>query len=181
MAGYAKQDRPFANRWRLLGWGGAAWLLATPLIAMRFTSEVVWTPSDFAAAGVMIGGVGLAFEAVVRVSSNPAYRGAAALALLATFATIWTNLAVGMIGDEHNTTNLIFGGVLAIGLAGTIVARLKASATARAMAVTAAAQALTTIVALGAGETLAAAFICAFAIPWLASAWLFRKAGWQGA
>ena len=31
--------------WRMLGWGTAILLLATPFVAMRFTSEVNWSPA----------------------------------------------------------------------------------------------------------------------------------------
>ena len=44
--------------WRLFRWvmwGGAALLLALPLVAMQFTSEVNWTASDFVVMGAMLG------------------------------------------------------------------------------------------------------------------------------
>ena len=72
-----------AHRWRIIGWGFAVGLLILPFVAMRFTSEVNWTPSDFVFAGVLLGSVGLGLDFAVRRSSNPAYRGAAALAVLA--------------------------------------------------------------------------------------------------
>ena len=44
--------------WRIIGWGGAVALLAAPFIAMRFTTEVNWTASDFVFAAVLLGVIG---------------------------------------------------------------------------------------------------------------------------
>ena len=48
--------------WRILGWGGAAVLILTPLVAMQFSSEVDWSLSDFVIVGTMLGVAGLAME-----------------------------------------------------------------------------------------------------------------------
>ena len=80
--------------WRIVGWGGAAVLLSLPAI-LNFP----WDETDFIVMGLLMGGVGLAIEGLVRLSSNTAYRLGAVAALFTTFLTIWVNLAVGMIGD----------------------------------------------------------------------------------
>jgi hypothetical protein len=163
------------NPWRMLGWGTAAALLLTPLVAMQFTSEVNWTPSDFAFAGIMFGGVGAIYEFTVRKMASPAYRGGVALALAAAFLIIWVNGAVGMIGDEGDPANLMFAGVLAIALFGSVLARFRAGGMAVAMAAAAVAQA----VAGGAGmllDPLGGLLSAAFAGLWLLSAALFRRA-----
>ena len=54
---------------RILGWGGVLALLALPAVAMRFTDEVRWTPSDFVFAAVV--GVPLG---VLLGSNERAYR-----------------------------------------------------------------------------------------------------------
>ena len=162
-------------RWRVMLWGAAALLLLAPLIAMRFTSEVNWTGSDFVAFGVMLtvlcGGVELA----VRMSRHHSYRVAAAIALLTSFLLVWVNLAVGIIGNENNPANQMFFGVLAVGLVGALIARFRAAGLARAMVAMAVAQFLVAVVA-----QIGGAFIwpltVVFAGLWLASAWLFRKA-----
>lgn len=171
----------FRNPWRLLGWGLAAALLLLPLIAMQFTAEVVWTGSDFVVAGIIIGGIGLAFEFMVRRGGSAAYRLGAAAALAAAFLLIWINLAVGIIGDEDNPLNLVYAVVLLMALAGAIGAGFEARGMARAMAAAATAQGLITLfVALSGRDDppgmvglifLNGFFVALFAL----SAALFRK------
>ena len=164
-----------ANSWRVAGWGLAALLLLLPLVAMQFTGEVDWTAGDFVFAGVLIGGVGLALELAVRMSRSLAYRAGAGFALAAAFLIVWSNAAVGMIGDEDNSYNLLFIAVIGLALLGSMATRFRAAGMARTMAVAAAAH---LAVALGGISTDGyGAFLSAFfAGFWLLSAALFRKA-----
>lgn len=163
-----------SSNWRIAGWGTAAGLLLAPLIAMQFTREVAWTGSDFVFAAVMIGLTGLMLEFAVRVSGSTAGRAAFGIAIAATFLLIWINLAVGIIGNEDNPRNLMFGGVIAVAWAGAIVARFRPVGMSRAMAVAAAAQILVGAIALYLGDFILpiSAF---FAVMWLVSAALFRR------
>ncbi len=165
-----------SNRIRVAAWSAAAGLVALPLVAMQFTQEVDWTPSDFAFAAAMIGGVGIAFELAVRTSASAAYRIAAGLALLAAFLLVWINLAVGIIGSEDNAANLLFAGVLAVAIGGTAAARARAAGMRRAMIATTAAQVAVFVVALVAGFGFIGPITVLFAGLWLASAWLFGRA-----
>ena len=124
---------------RWLGWGSAAALLLTPLVAMQFTSEVDWTIGDFVFAGIMFGTVGVLMELTVRASQSLAYRAGVAFALASAFFLIWVNLAVGIIGDEDNPANLMFFGVVLVGILGAIAARFRPRGMAIAMSVAAAA------------------------------------------
>jgi hypothetical protein len=170
--------------WRIAGWTFAGLLLLLPLVAMQFTDEVKWDGLDFIFAAVMIGGTGLAFELAVRASASFAYRFGVAVALAAGFLLIWINGAVGIIGDEDNPANLMYGGVLAAALIGAIVARFRPAGMVRAMLVAASAQALIAAIAsiggLGASEPPGPLGILAlngfFVLLWLFSAAMFRKA-----
>jgi hypothetical protein len=160
-------------------WIVAALVLLLPLVAMRFTDEVDWDGTDFILAGALIGGAGLTFELAARASANGAYRAAVGLALAAAFLLVWLNLAVGIIGTEDDPLNLMFGGVLAVGIVGATIARFQPDGMARALLVTALAQALVAVVALIAGLGLTEpiwALTGYFAALWLGSAWLFRRA-----
>lgn len=162
------------NPWRIAAWSGAGLILLMPLIAMQFTEEVRWTGPDFVFAGVLIGGVGLAFELAVRGTRNVAYRAAAVVALAAAFLTLWVNGAVGMIGSEDNPYNLLLLGVIALALVGSAAARFRAGGTARAMIVAAVAQAGFGVAGL-AVDMRGGILSTAFAGLWLLSAALFGK------
>jgi hypothetical protein len=129
----------------------AGLILMVPLVAMQFTDEVVWTPSDFVVAGALLFGTGLTYLLVSRKGDTLAYRAATGLALGAALFLVWANLAVGLIGDEGNPANLMYLGVLAVGIVGAILARLRPGGMARALFATAAAHALVGVIALAFG------------------------------
>lgn len=86
------------------------------------------------------------------MTSNTAYRSAAAVAVGAALILVWLIGAVGVIGVEGDPADLMYFGVLAIGISGAIVARFQPDAMARAMFVTAAATALVAVIALMLGK-----------------------------
>ncbi len=139
------------NEVRIAGWSLAAGLLLLPLVAMQFTEEVAWGPEDFVFAVVLIGGTGGLLELAARMSRNWFYRAGAALALGAGFLMVWANAAVGLIGSENDDANALFFGVLAVGLAGAGLSRLRAGGMARTMAAMATAQIAVAILAFAAG------------------------------
>ena len=178
-----------SNRWRVAGWATAVALILAPLVAMQFpASGVNWTIFDFIFAAVLIGGVGGLFELAARASGNWAYRGGAALALLTSFLLVWINGAVGIIGNEDNPANLVFGVIILMAISGTIVAKAKASGMVRAMAVAASAQAIVGLVVFAKGIAASEppgavgmlVLIEGFAMLWAGSALLFRKAARSG-
>ena len=164
------------NRWSLAIWGTAACLLLIPLVAMQFTSEVDWTGSDFVVMGVLLAIVCGGYELATRLSDSSAYRAGAAVAIGTGFLTIWVNLAVGMLGSEDNPANLLFGGVLLVGVIGALIARFRPQGMAHAVLATALAQAAMTVYALVGGYSEVVLHIGFFILPWLLSAALFRKA-----
>ena len=130
------EEYPIGKRqfpWRPLLWSIPAMLLLLPAVAMRFTDEVNWDAFDFIFAAIVFGSVGLVVELTVRSSRSLAFRGAVFLALAAAFLIIWVNGAVGIIGDEDNPANLMFGAVLTVALLGSILALFRASGMAMAM------------------------------------------------
>ena len=80
------------NPWRIGRWTVALALLLTPLAMMQVSDEWHWTFGSFVFAGAMIGGVLLLYEFVERASASRAYRAGVAVALLASFLTVWTTL-----------------------------------------------------------------------------------------
>jgi hypothetical protein len=169
--GAARSSSPW-NAWRVGGWAMAALLLLLPAAAMQFTTAVDWDETDFIVMGVMIGTAGLAIELLVRRSASAAYRGASVITVAAAFLTIWTNLAVGMIGSEDNPMNLLFAGVLLVALTGALLARFSSPGMARALVATALAQAAAGATGL-ALDPRGAIFSIAFAGLWLLAAALY--------
>lgn len=164
------------NRWSLAIWGGATLLLALPAVAMRFTTEVDWGPEDFITMGILLAAACGGYEVATRISGNTAYRAAVAVAIVTAFVTVWVNLAVGMIGNEDNPANLLFGGVLLVALLGAVLAWFRPRGMAVAMATAALAQGTIAVYALFGGHGALAVFIGLFVLPWLLSAHLFRVA-----
>ena len=171
------------SRWRIAAWAAAALLLLLPLFAMQVTDQVVWDVADFAFFGALLVGAGVTYELAARKTGNTAYRAAVGVALAAAFILVWMYLAVGVIGTERDDANLMYGGVLAVGIIGAIIARFQPDGMARALFATALAQALVAVIALlaglgspwsGPGEILIlnGFFVALF----VGSASLFRKA-----
>ena len=165
------------NRWSLAIWGGAAALLSIPAIAMQFEgSGFDWDVGDFVAMGALLAIACGGYEIATRMSSNWAYRAGAAVAILTCFLTVWVNLAVGMVGDEDNPANLLFGGVILVAMVGAILSGFRPRGIARSMQVAAIAQGVLAVYAFVAGDRVAALPIAFFVVPWLLGAHLFLKA-----
>jgi hypothetical protein len=165
--------------WRLIGWGAVALILLLPLV-----TGAPWTLFDYVVAGALLGGAGLVLELAVRGSGSLAYRAGSGLAVAAAVLLIWVNGAVGFLGDEGNPANLMFAGVIAIAVLGSVIAGFRAKGMARAMFAAAAAQVSVGVMALTWGWSspgdaglyevvMGTSVFCAL---WLLAGGLFRKA-----
>src|SRR5688500_8375234 len=114
---------------------------------------------------------------------NTTYRFAVGVAVGAAFILVWLSLGVGIIGADGDPANLMYFGVLAVGIIGALIARFRPLGMARALFVTALAQASVAVIALIAGlghpysgplelSLLNGFFVTLF----VGSAWLFRRA-----
>ena len=189
MAGNAKNSGGRrGSRWRIAAWAVAvALILLLPLLAMQVTDEVAWDLADFAVAGALLFGAGLTYELVARKIGSIAYRAAVGIAVATALLLVWMNLAVGIIGNEDNDANLMYIGVLAVGLIGALIARFQPRGMARALFATALALMLVAVIALLAGlgspgsEPLEIVAVNGFFVAlFVGSALLFRKAARGG-
>lgn len=96
MTGVAASGTGRANPWRLAGWGLVAAVLLAPLIAMRFTSEVAWTATDFAFAGALLVGAGLLLELTLWKLRGLGGRLVVGGLVVAAVLLIWADGAVGL-------------------------------------------------------------------------------------
>jgi hypothetical protein len=123
----------------------------------------------------------------MNISHHTAYRSAIGIAVAAAIILVWLSLGVGIIGRDGDPANLMYFGVLTIGIIGAVAARLQPHGMARALYATAFAQAIVAAIALIAGLgrpwsgpaeilLLNGFFVASFA----GSAWLFRRAAREG-
>lgn len=163
-------------------WATAAGLLALPAVAMRFTTDVDWTASDFVIMGVLIAAACGAVEVGMRMSGHLAYRAGVVVGVGGAFLLVWINLAVGILGSEDNPANLMYLAVLLTGLVGAPLVHFRARGLVRVLLAMAAVQVAVPIVALAtdaaaAGPLHMVAGVTAFFLgPWLVAAALFRMA-----
>jgi hypothetical protein len=154
---------------------------------MQFSDEVTWDETDFIVFGAMLLGACGTYELAARMTGNAAFRAAVGVAVVASFLLIWINLAVGIIGSEDNPANLMYAGVLVVGIIGGLIGRFQPRGMAWTLITMAVAQALVGVIALVAGlgstgENWPRPIVVLtvfFAAAWLVSAWLFRRAETQ--
>jgi len=101
-------------------------ILLIPLTAMQFTEEVNWDLLDFALVGVFLFSIGL----------------------VGAFLLFWVNGAVGIIGNEGQSVNLMYGVVFVVGLSGSLIARFKPRGMARTLFAAALTQMLVPVIVL---------------------------------
>lgn len=131
-----------ARAWRMAVWGGAAALMAAPVVATRLTDEMQWDSADFIVVGLLLALACGAWELAMRRTKSWAYAAGAIVAAGTAFLLFIVNGAVGFIGNEDNPVNLLFFGVITLALGGPVMVRFEAQGMVRVLAVTAAAQVL---------------------------------------
>ncbi|MDD5565091.1 MAG: hypothetical protein PHQ91_15365, partial [Thermoanaerobaculaceae bacterium] len=113
---------------------------------------------------------------------------AVVVALVAALFLVWLSLGVGIIGRDGDPANLMYFGVLGVGVIGALVARFRPGGMARALVATALAQTSVAVFAVIAGlglpwsGALELVILNGFLVALFAgSAWLFRRAALGGA
>jgi hypothetical protein len=165
-------------------WGTAALLWLVPLLAMQFTSEVNWT--ETIAYGVILSAAAGTYELALALRTrSQAYRIAVGAALGTALLLGWVNGAVGIIGNEAQPANLLYSGVIAIGVIGAALARFRPRGVSRALLAVALAQALVPVIAPviwpqvswgAAGTSGVFALNAFFVVLFVGSSFLFRRA-----
>jgi hypothetical protein len=166
------------NYWRIARWTSASALLLIPLLMMQISDEWHWTIGSFLFAGTMIGGVGLLYELAEQASGSRAYRAGVAVALAASFLTVWTTL----VRDDGNGIGFFI--LIMAAVVGGFSAWFRPAGMARTMLGVAIMQLLLGIAVATAPSTAnmpgglfkALLFSGFFAMLWLISATFFRSA-----
>lgn len=164
-------------------------VLLIPFTAMQLTREVNWSIGDFIVMGLRLFATILAFSLAAASRGNTAYRIAMCLALGTAFLLIWANLAVGLLGSGPNFANLMYGGMVVVGIASACFFNFQAAGMARTMFTMALLQVLVPVIALlifqferMPGEHFEQPGVVAgvtgfFTALWIAAALLFQRAG----
>lgn len=71
-------------------------VLLIPLIAMQFSDEVQWELPDFIVIGILLAGVGFAYELIANGIKHNPRQVVVGLSLAAAMVLIWIELAVGI-------------------------------------------------------------------------------------
>jgi hypothetical protein len=115
-----------------------------------------------------------------------AYRSAMGIAIAAAGLLVWLSLGVGIIGKDGDPANMMYSVVLAVGIIGAIISRLRPQGMAHALFAMALAQALVAAIALiaelGLPWSEPAELILLngfFVVMFVGSAWLFQRAARQ--
>ena len=86
------------------------------------------------------------------LATRSAYRLALCAAIATPLLLLWIIGAVGLIGVEGDPFDRVYGGVIAVGVAGALIARFRPRGMARAMVAAACAQAVVAAIALIIGK-----------------------------
>jgi hypothetical protein len=162
---------------------GTASILLIPLV-LTLLAIWHWKPGAFVLAfALLVGGAGLTYRmAEKKMMSNKTYRFAVGVALATVFLLVWINAAVGgILGDDP--ANMMYFGVLLVGFTGAVIAHLEPNGMSNALFATAFAIVLVPAIALIIGTPAFANGVATvfglhvvFAILFIGSAMLFRKA-----
>jgi hypothetical protein len=126
-----------------------ALILGIPLLRSLFAGGWGWDVRAFllvGAAGTLLFSIGLTFQMVIRKLGTPAYRAAVGLALVTVFLLVWGNFVQG--ADNVNPAAFDYFVVPMVGIIAAATARFQPKGMARALFVTAFAQALVLAIAL---------------------------------
>jgi hypothetical protein len=127
----------------------AALILSIPLLRSLFVSGWDWDVRVFllvGAVGTVLFAMGLAFQMVIRNLGTTVYQVAVGVALVTTFVLVWGNFV--QAADDVNPAAMMYLSVPIVGIIGAAVARFRPDGMARALFVTALAQALVLAIAL---------------------------------
>jgi hypothetical protein len=99
-------------------------LLMVPLVASRLVPGWNWNAGGFVIVYFLFFATGMAYALIARRMGAWTYKAAVGVALVAGFALGWSNMV--QVADSGHPENLAYHSVLAVGLVGACIARLRA-------------------------------------------------------
>lgn len=164
-------------------------VLAIPFLLSITSEEVQWSSEDYVIMASALAVMACIYEFATNVKRTSLYKYATVVALLAGFVLFWVNGAVGIIGSEDQSVNLLYAVVIVVLLIGAFYSKLEASGMALTLFATAVCQMIVPLVALAfwppntiswspgvSGVFLLSGF---FSVLFMISAWMFRRSALQ--
>jgi hypothetical protein len=99
-------------------------VLMVPLVASQFVKDWNWGVGGFVVAYALFFLTGMAYAVVAKKMGALSYKVGVGVALAAGFALAWSNMV--QVADSGHPENLVYYSVLAVGVVGACLARLKA-------------------------------------------------------
>jgi hypothetical protein len=99
-------------------------LLMVPLVASQLVPGWNWPARAFVIVYLLFFATGMAYALIARKMGAWSYKAGVAVALVAGFALGWSNMV--HVADSAHPENLVYYSVLALGIVGACLARLKA-------------------------------------------------------
>jgi hypothetical protein len=110
-----------------------------------------WGLADFMILGALVASAGSMYAFAAKRGNNGLYRLAVGVAVFATFFLAWVIVAVGALADAGDPADLMYLGVIAVGIVGAVLGRFQPRAMAFALLATALATGLVAVIALVGG------------------------------
>lgn len=124
-------------------------ILLIPLLRNLFVSGWDWDLRGFllvGGVGTLLFSIGLTYQVVTKKLGTPAYRAAVGVALVAAFLLVWGNFV--QAADDVNRPAMMYLVVPMVGIVAAAMARFQSKGMARALFVTALAQAFVLAIVL---------------------------------
>jgi hypothetical protein len=110
---------------------GALAALMVPLVASRVVDGWNWPPRVFVVVYCLFFATGMVYALIARKMGAWSYKAGVGVALGAGFALGWSNMV--HVADSENPANLVYYGVLVVGVVGAWVAQLEAGGLSRTL------------------------------------------------
>lgn len=154
-------------------------LLMVPAVASRMVAGWNWPAKAFVLVYFLFFVVGMAYALIARRMDAWSYKAGVGVALATGFVMTWSNMV--QVADSGQPVNLLYNGVLVVGIVGVLLARLKARGLAHTLFVMVATLALIAVVLPSVAPSHLARNMAIkqgiFVMLFAASGLLFRHAG----
>src|SRR5690606_8891261 len=103
------------------------------LLLIPFLLKADWDLADYIVASILLYSTGLTFALVTRKFKGIVYKLAVAITCASALFLVWANLAVGLIGSENNSVNLIYFVMVLVAFIAAVITKFRADSMAYIM------------------------------------------------